>query len=53
MNYISVQNIDSLSHWVKQALKKEKTKLGKNKTLGMLFSIQFKNAFKYQKAALI
>jgi hypothetical protein len=24
MNYISVQNIDSLSHWVKQALKIKK-----------------------------
>jgi N-succinyl-L-ornithine transcarbamylase len=42
MNYISVQNIDSLSEWVKAALKiKNKPlknkKLGKNKTLGMLF----------------
>jgi N-succinyl-L-ornithine transcarbamylase len=40
MNYISVQNIDSLSHWVKQALKKEKPlkqKLGKNKTLECYF----------------
>ena len=41
MNYISIQNIDSLEKWVKQALKIKKKplknkKLGKNKTLGML-----------------
>jgi N-succinyl-L-ornithine transcarbamylase len=57
MNYISVQNIDSLSHWVKQALKIKKKplknkKLGKNKTLGVLFFNPSKNAFKYKKAAL-
>ncbi len=44
MNFTSVQNIDSLQEWVKQALKIKKNplkhkKLGKNKTLGMLFLI--------------
>ncbi|MDG2432463.1 N-acetylornithine carbamoyltransferase [Flavobacterium sp.] len=58
MNYISVQNIDSLSHWVKQALKIKKKplrnkKLGKNKTLGMLFfNPSLRTRLSTQKAAL-
>jgi N-succinyl-L-ornithine transcarbamylase len=58
MNYISVQNIDSLSEWVKAALKiKNKPlknkKLGKNKTLGMLFfNPSLRTRLSTQKAAL-
>ena len=58
MNYISVQNIDSLSHWLKQALKIKKKplknkKLGKNKTLGMLFfNPSLRTRLSTQKAAL-
>ena len=58
MNYIAVQNIDSLSHWVKQALKIKKKplknkKLGKNKTLGMLFfNPSLRTRLSTQKAAL-
>ena len=42
MNFTTIQNIDSLDKWVEQALKIKKNplknkKLGKNKTLGMLF----------------
>jgi N-succinyl-L-ornithine transcarbamylase len=58
MNYISIQNIDSLDNWVKLALKiKEKPlknkKLGKNKTLGMLFfNPSLRTRLSTQKAAL-
>jgi N-succinyl-L-ornithine transcarbamylase len=58
MNYISIQNIDSLDNWVKQALKiKERPlknkKLGKNKTLGMLFfNPSLRTRLSTQKAAL-
>jgi N-succinyl-L-ornithine transcarbamylase len=58
MNYIAVQNIDSLTDWVKQALKIKKNplknkKLGKNKTLGMLFfNPSLRTRLSTQKAAL-
>ncbi|MFT7336483.1 MAG: N-succinyl-L-ornithine transcarbamylase, partial [Porticoccaceae bacterium] len=58
MNYISIQNIDSLDTWVKQALKIKKKplknkKLGKNKTLGMLFfNPSLRTRLSSQKAAL-
>ncbi|MCG9792780.1 N-acetylornithine carbamoyltransferase [Flavobacterium algicola] len=58
MNYISVQNIDNLSEWVKDALKIKKNplknkKLGKNKTLGMLFfNPSLRTRLSTQKAAL-
>ena len=58
MNYISIQNIDSLDKWVKQALKIKKKplknkKLGKNKTLGMLFfNSSLRTRLSTQKAAL-
>ena len=58
MNYISIQNIDSLEKWVKQALKIKKKplknkKLGKNKTLGMLFfNSSLRTRLSTQKAAL-
>jgi N-succinyl-L-ornithine transcarbamylase len=58
MNYISIQNIDSLEKWVKQALKIKKNplknkKLGKNKTLGMLFfNSSLRTRLSTQKAAL-
>jgi N-succinyl-L-ornithine transcarbamylase len=58
MNYISIQNIDSLENWVKQALKIKKKplknkKLGKNKTLGMLFfNPSLRTRLSTQKAAL-
>ena len=58
MNYISIQNIDSLNKWVKQALKIKKKplkykKLGKNKTLGMLFfNSSLRTRLSTQKAAL-
>lgn len=58
MNYISVQNIDSLSEWVQAAIKIKKKplknkKLGKNKTLGMLFfNPSLRTRLSTQKAAL-
>lgn len=58
MNYISIQNIDSLENWVKQALKIKKNplknrKLGKNKTLGLLFfNSSLRTRLSTQKAAL-
>ncbi|MCW2119659.1 N-acetylornithine carbamoyltransferase [Flavobacterium sp. 7A] len=58
MNYISVQNIDNLSDWVKDALKIKKNplknkKLGKHKTLGMLFfNPSLRTRLSTQKAAL-
>ncbi|MDI5950429.1 N-acetylornithine carbamoyltransferase [Flavobacterium yafengii] len=58
MNYISIQNIDSLNKWVKEALKIKKKplknkKLGKNKTLGMLFfNSSLRTRLSTQKAAL-
>ena len=58
MNYISIQNIDSLEKWVKDALKIKKKplknkKLGKNKTLGMLFfNSSLRTRLSTQKAAL-
>ena len=58
MNYISIENIDSLQKWVKQALKIKKNplknkKLGKNKTLGMLFfNPSLRTRLSTQKAAL-
>ncbi len=58
MNFISIQNIDSLEKWVKQALKIKKNplknrKLGKNKTLGMLFfNSSLRTRLSTQKAAL-
>ena len=58
MNFISIQNIDSLENWVKQALKIKKNplknkKLGKNKTLVMLFfNSSLRTRLSTQKAAL-
>jgi len=58
MNYTSIQDIDSLSEWVKEALeiKKDPLKnieLGKNKTLGMLFfNPSLRTRLSTQKAAL-
>ena len=58
MNFTSVQNIDSLEKWVRQALKIKKNplknkKLGKNKTLGMLFfNPSLRTRLSTQKAAL-
>ena len=58
MNYISIQNIDSLEKWVKEALKIKKkplknNTLGKNKTLGMLFfNSSLRTRLSTQKAAL-
>ena len=58
MNYISIKNIDSINKWVKQALKIKKKplknkKLGKNKTLGMLFfNSSLRTRLSTQKAAL-
>lgn len=58
MNYTTIKNIDSLSKWVKQALKIKKKplknkKLGKNKTLGMLFfNSSLRTRLSTQKAAL-
>jgi N-succinyl-L-ornithine transcarbamylase len=58
MNYTSIKDIDSLSKWVKAAIKiksnplKDK-KLGKNKTLGMLFfNPSLRTRLSTQKAAL-
>ena len=58
MNYISIQNIDSLSDWVQEALKIKKKplknkKLGKHKTLGMLFfNPSLRTRLSTQKAAI-
>lgn len=58
MNYISIQNIDSLEKWVKGALKIKSNplknkKLGKNKTLGMLFfNPSLRTRLSTQKAAI-
>ena len=58
MNYISIQDIDSLSKWVKEALIIKKKplknkKLGKHKTLGMLFfNPSLRTRLSTQKAAL-
>ena len=58
MNFISIQNIDSLENWVKQALKIKKNplknkKLGKNKTLVMLFfNSSLRTRLSTQKAAI-
>ncbi len=58
MNYISIRNIDSLSKWVAEAIKIKKKplkhkKLGKHKTLGMLFfNPSLRTRLSTQKAAL-
>lgn len=58
MNYISIQEISSLSKWVKSAIKIKKNplknkNLGKNKTLGMLFfNPSLRTRLSTQKAAL-
>jgi N-succinyl-L-ornithine transcarbamylase len=58
MNYTSIQDIDSLSKWVKSAIKikgnpLKNKKLGKNKTLGMLFfNPSLRTRLSTQKAAL-
>lgn len=56
--YLSIQDIDSLSHWVEEAreLKKQPLQhkaLGKNKTLGMLFfNNSLRTRLSTQKAAM-
>lgn len=58
MNFTSIQNIDSLSEWINQAIKIKKKplrnkKLGQNKTLGMLFfNPSLRTRLSTQKAAL-
>jgi N-succinyl-L-ornithine transcarbamylase len=58
MNYTSIKDIDSLSKWVKSAIKIKSNplknkKLGKNKTLGMLFfNPSLRTRLSTQKAAL-
>ncbi|QSW89471.1 N-acetylornithine carbamoyltransferase [Flavobacterium endoglycinae] len=58
MNYISIKEINSLSKWVKQAIKIKKNPLknqdlGKNKTLGMLFfNPSLRTRLSTQKAAM-
>jgi N-succinyl-L-ornithine transcarbamylase len=58
MNYISIKDIDVLSDWVSDAIKIKKKplkhkKLGKNKTLGMLFfNPSLRTRLSTQKAAL-
>jgi N-succinyl-L-ornithine transcarbamylase len=58
MNYLSIQDIDSLSSWVQQALEIKKNPLannalGKNKTLGMLFfNSSLRTRLSTQKAAM-
>ena len=58
MNYTSVTDIDNLDQWVQQAIKIKKKplknkKLGKNKTLGMLFfNPSLRTRLSTQKAAL-
>jgi N-succinyl-L-ornithine transcarbamylase len=58
MNYISIKDIDNLKQWVADAIKIKKNplkhkKLGKNKTLGMLFfNPSLRTRLSTQKAAL-
>jgi N-succinyl-L-ornithine transcarbamylase len=58
MNYISIKDIDNLQKWVADAIKIKKNplkhkKLGKNKTLGMLFfNPSLRTRLSTQKAAL-
>ncbi|MBC5862738.1 N-acetylornithine carbamoyltransferase [Flavobacterium turcicum] len=58
MNYTSIKDIDNLDQWVQQAIKIKKKplknkKLGKNKTLGMLFfNPSLRTRLSTQKAAL-
>jgi N-succinyl-L-ornithine transcarbamylase len=58
MNYTSIKNIDNLSQWVQDALEIKRNplknkKLGKNKTLGMLFfNPSLRTRLSTQKAAL-
>ncbi len=58
MNYLSIKDINSLSEWVTEAIKIKKNplknkKLGKNKTLGMLFfNPSLRTRLSTQKAAL-
>ena len=58
MNYTSIKEIDSLKKWVKEALKikqnpRKNKKLGKNKTLVMLFfNSSLRTRLSTQKAAL-
>lgn len=58
MNYLSINDIDSLSKWVHQALELKKEPfayqhLGKNKTLGMLFfNPSLRTRLSTQKAAI-
>lgn len=58
MNYTSIKDIDNLDRWVQQAIKIKKKpfknkKLGKNKTLGMLFfNPSLRTRLSTQKAAL-
>jgi N-succinyl-L-ornithine transcarbamylase len=58
MNFISLKNIDSLKKWVSEALEikanpLKNKKLGKNKTLGMLFfNPSLRTRLSTQKAAL-
>ena len=58
MNFTSIKDIDNLSEWVSSALKikvepLKKKKLGKNKSLGMLFfNPSLRTRLSTQKAAL-
>ena len=58
MNFTSLKDIDSLSKWVSEAIEIKKNplknkKLGKNKTLGLLFfNPSLRTRFSTQKAAL-
>lgn len=58
MNYLSIQDIDSLSSWVQEALEIKKNplannELGKNKTLGLLFfNPSLRTRLSTQKAAI-
>ena len=58
MNYISINDIDSLSEWVREArsIKKDPLKfkeLGKDKTLGLLFfNSSLRTRLSTQKAAM-
>lgn len=58
MNYTSIKDLDNLDQWVQQAIKIKKKpfknkKLGKNKTLGMLFfNPSLRTRLSTQKAAL-
>ena len=58
MNYINIQEIDSLQEWVKEAIAIKKNplqhkSLGENKTLGMLFfNPSLRTRLSTQKAAL-